>query len=458
MAGKKDLERLRRRKRRKQNIIRATVHFFVWAGVAVLYYIGFSLFFDTPVEYELKHSTDRLRREYAALTQRYDSLTTVMHNLSERDRNVFRILFESDPYDFDSEYERRQAVTYENIFNRSSRRLKLELRERVADMEKRLDELNASYLDLQALIDSAGSGCNNIPAIQPVINKQLTLLTASYGMRIHPFYKTLQSHQGVDYTIPRVARLRHGRRRGARRGAAQLHVGADGRDRPRQRLRDFVQPPLEDQRTQGTAREPRRDHRPFGRHGPFALAPPPLRSAAERHARRPDPLLLHGTHPHRIPAPDAHRTVGHAVVRLKTKEMGNDWTKDFGFAREEIFRSEETLRTIRHIRASWGGEPEFLWEKFPDYAVFRRQDNAKWYAVILTVQAGKLGLADEGRTEILDIRADAETMARALDFEHYFPGYHMNKRTWLTVRLDGSVPFGEIAPLIARSYELAGKK
>ena len=57
-------------------------------------------------------------------------------------------------------------------------------------MEKRLDELNASYLDLQALIDSAGSGCNNIPAIQPVINKQLTLLTASYGMRIHPFYKT----------------------------------------------------------------------------------------------------------------------------------------------------------------------------------------------------------------------------------------------------------------------------
>ena len=184
MAGKKDLERLRRRKRRKQNIIRATVHFFVWAGVAVLYYVGFSLFFDTPVEYELKHSTDRLRREYAALTQRYDSLTTVMHNLSERDRNVFRILFESDPYDFDSEYERRQAVTYENIFNRSSRRLKLELRERVADMEKRLDELNASYLDLQALIDSAGSGCNNIPAIQPVINKQLTLLTASYGMRI----------------------------------------------------------------------------------------------------------------------------------------------------------------------------------------------------------------------------------------------------------------------------------
>ena len=207
MAGKKDLIRLRKRKRRKQNIIRATIHFFVWAGVAVLYYIGFSVFFDTPVEYELKHSTDRLRREYTALVQRYDTLTTVMRNLSERDRNVFRILVESDPYDFDSEYERKQAATYENIFNRSSRRLKRELRERVAEMETRLDELNDTYLDLQARIDSAGSRCDNIPSIQPVINKQLTLLTASYGMRIHPFYKTLQSHQGVDYTIPEGSRV-----------------------------------------------------------------------------------------------------------------------------------------------------------------------------------------------------------------------------------------------------------
>ena len=207
MAGKKDLIRLRKRKRRKQNIIRATIHFFVWAGVAVLYYIGFSVFFDTPVEYELKHSTDRLRREYTALVQRYDTLTTVMRNLSERDRNVFRILFESDPYDFDSEYERKQAATYENIFNRSSRRLKRELRERVAEMETRLDELNDTYLDLQARIDTAGRRGDNIPSIQPVINKQLTLLTASYGMRIHPFYKTLQSHQGVDYTIPEGSRV-----------------------------------------------------------------------------------------------------------------------------------------------------------------------------------------------------------------------------------------------------------
>ncbi len=207
MTGKKDLARLRRRKRRKQNILRAMVHFLVWTGVAVLYYVGFSIFFDTPVEYELKHATDRMRSEYETLTGRYDSLMRVLDNLSERDRSVFRTLFESDPYDFDTEYERKRSATYETVFNRSTRRLKRELRDRMATMEQRLEELNESYLALQTGIEAAGRRCDAIPAIQPVINKQLTLLTASYGMRLHPFYKTLKSHQGVDYTIPEGSRV-----------------------------------------------------------------------------------------------------------------------------------------------------------------------------------------------------------------------------------------------------------
>ena len=138
--------------------------------------------------------------------------------------------------------------------------------------------------------------------------------------------------------------------------------------------------------------------------------------------------------------------------------MDNEWIRNFGFSHEEVFRNEQTQQVIRHIRTTWGDEPEFLWEKFPENAVFRRQDYAKWYAALLTVQADRLGFPTTERMEILDIRADAETMAQSLDFERYFPGYHMNKRNWLTVRLDGVVPFAEIVPLIARCYELAAKK
>lgn len=107
MNREKTIERLRRRKRRKQRIIRAIVHLFVWIGAAVLYYVGFSIFFDTPYEYAMKHSTDGLQREYQRLSDRYDSLLLIVDNVEARDRHVFRTLFESDPYDFDSEFEHK---------------------------------------------------------------------------------------------------------------------------------------------------------------------------------------------------------------------------------------------------------------------------------------------------------------------------------------------------------------
>ena len=62
-----------------------------WFGAAVLYYVLFSLLFDTPAEYELRHSTDRLKREYATLVEQYDSLEVVLDNVVERDRNIFAI-------------------------------------------------------------------------------------------------------------------------------------------------------------------------------------------------------------------------------------------------------------------------------------------------------------------------------------------------------------------------------
>ena len=202
LTREKILARLRRRKRRKQQIIRAVVHLFVWIGAAVLYYVGFSILFDTPYEYAMKHSTDRLHREYERLNARYDSLMLVADNVEARDRNVFRTLFEAVPYDFHSEFDHKQTLSYENIVNLTSRQLRKELTRGTTSLEKRLAELNDSYARLQERIVEAGSDRDRIPAIQPVINKRLTLLTASYGVRYHPFYKTLQMHQGVDYTIP----------------------------------------------------------------------------------------------------------------------------------------------------------------------------------------------------------------------------------------------------------------
>jgi len=206
-ARDEKLNSLRRRKMIRQKIVRAMIQTFVWIGLAVTYYLAFSLFFDTPTEYAAKHSTDRLREEYAVLSARYDSLSRIVDNVVDRDRNVFNILFEADPYDMDSESDAGRWAHYENLLGQPTEMLAKTFNDRLATLDKNLAALTGSYSKLGEKIEAAGERRNCIPAIQPVINDELTLLTASYGMRIHPFFKTLASHQGVDYTVPEGTRV-----------------------------------------------------------------------------------------------------------------------------------------------------------------------------------------------------------------------------------------------------------
>ncbi|MBQ4540603.1 MAG: M23 family metallopeptidase, partial [Alistipes sp.] len=71
----------------------------------------------------------------------------------------------------------------------------------IDEMSAKTDELEASWRRIKELGDGLGDKSRNIPSIQPVLNKQLTLLTAGYGTVLNPFYRTPQSHQGVDYTV-----------------------------------------------------------------------------------------------------------------------------------------------------------------------------------------------------------------------------------------------------------------
>ena len=95
----------------KNKITKFITTLLTWVGAALVYFAIFSLLFDTPAEYELHHSTDKMRAEYEALSNRYDSLNMVVNNVIERDRNIFGILFESTPYDFNSDYE-QDAASY----------------------------------------------------------------------------------------------------------------------------------------------------------------------------------------------------------------------------------------------------------------------------------------------------------------------------------------------------------
>lgn len=120
-----------------------------------------------------------------------------------------------------------------------------------------------------------------------------------------------------------------------------------------------------------------------------------------------------------------------------------------------IFGGQCSKKVIEYARNKYGDELEFLWERYPDAAVLRRKDNQKWYALFMTIPKSKLGLDDKEPEEIIDLRFNVDELPKKVDGERYFLGYHMNKKHWLTMLLDGSVPIEEILNYLDESYKLA---
>ncbi len=123
----------------------------------------------------------------------------------------------------------------------------------------------------------------------------------------------------------------------------------------------------------------------------------------------------------------------------------------------DIFQTEQAKKLIDYVGFTYGDELEYLWRKFPDNAIWRRRDTQKWYGAILTVSKRKLGIDSDEKVEIIDLRAIPATLETLIDHKHYFPGWHMNKKNWYTIVLDGSVSLEELCQRIDQSYLLATK-
>lgn len=106
-----------------------------------------------------------------------------------------------------------------------------------------------------------------------------------------------------------------------------------------------------------------------------------------------------------------------------------------------------------HIKQTYGTDPEFLWQKYPNYAVFRHDDNHKWYAIVMNVPRGTVGLTGEGMVDVLNLKLDPSLIDDLRTRSGFAPGYHMNKMHWVSIVLDGLVVDEEIASLLDMSYQ-----
>ena len=113
---------------------------------------------------------------------------------------------------------------------------------------------------------------------------------------------------------------------------------------------------------------------------------------------------------------------------------------------------------FRYALDSFGTEPDYPWMDEPSFAVLRHSLGGKWYGLVMTLPRKTLGLPGEGSVDALNLKLDPALVLILRDQPGYLPAWHMNKKHWLTVLLDGSVPPERVCDLLNQSWDLTKKK
>ncbi len=173
-----------------------------WVGMVLIWSVIISFVLDMPNEASLRKTNDEKRDAYDNLVERYDSLAMVLENVTARDENVFRKLFESNPYDLNTSYSNERHELHRELIDLSDDELLDMLDGYLASADRKREKLLKSYDDLSYAITTTTLSDDCIPSIQPVNNRQLTLLAAGKKPLINPFHRTMREHHGVDYLVP----------------------------------------------------------------------------------------------------------------------------------------------------------------------------------------------------------------------------------------------------------------
>ena len=107
-----------------------------------------------------------------------------------------------------------------------------------------------------------------------------------------------------------------------------------------------------------------------------------------------------------------------------------------------------------HIAEAYSTAPDFPWESTPDAAVYRHENNRKWFALVMTIPKTRLGIRSDGMIDIVNLKCDPLLVGSLRNEPGIFPAYHMNKDKWISVALDGSADDEQIKRLLDMSFEL----
>ncbi|CAN5170811.1 M23 family metallopeptidase [soil metagenome] len=174
------------------------------AGSFALFY-GYITYFEHPGIVKLKKDIRDLEANYQALDKQLSTLNQVVSAVEQRDDQVYRAVLGTEP--LDKAVRNGGVGGAERYAQLRENRIKdgeyiAELYTKVDQLKRKLYVESISQDELLRIAVEKQNHVAAIPAIQPISNKQLKALASGFGPRLHPFYKVIKMHQGIDFSAP----------------------------------------------------------------------------------------------------------------------------------------------------------------------------------------------------------------------------------------------------------------
>ena len=169
--------------------------------LAIGAFILLALFVPSPKEKQLQAKYDATLAEYELLSKQMDGMQEVLSDLEQRDANLYRALLEAEPIPTATRLRGSMDVNYyDSLATRTGSQLVADIAGKMDQLEKSLYIQTKSYDEILELAKETEVKMQNLPAIQPVLNKDLTRVASGYGWRVDPVYHTSRFHEGMDFT------------------------------------------------------------------------------------------------------------------------------------------------------------------------------------------------------------------------------------------------------------------
>ena len=171
--------------------------------LGVIFFYVFLYFFPSPREASLMQYNRNLTAEMEVLEKQVDQMQFILSDLSQRDDNLYRALLGAEPIPLAARMGAAQQISYyDSLARMTNTQLAADLQRKVDILEKELYVQARSYDEILDLAKNQEVRMENIPAIQPVLNKDLKRMASGYGWRIDPVYHIRRFHEGMDFTAP----------------------------------------------------------------------------------------------------------------------------------------------------------------------------------------------------------------------------------------------------------------